>query len=103
MGYSRESNYYYSPIGVELVQILGQRWSLGTVLEYDYFWGGVQQTNLKDVDSSLNNVRNDQRSGFGLRASFIVSPRARRGGFHHHAERDARLRKVLVGEVDKKS
>jgi hypothetical protein len=72
MGYSREANYYYSPIGIEAVQVINNRWTVGAVLEYDYFWGGVQQTNLKDVDSSLSNLRNDQNSGYGLRASLIV-------------------------------
>ena len=76
MGYSREANYYYSPIGIEMVQIVNDRWSLGAILEYDYFWGGVQQTNLRDVDSSLNNLRNDQNSGYGLRASLIVKRQA---------------------------
>jgi hypothetical protein len=72
MGYSRESNYYYSPIGIEAVQVVNDRWSIGAILEYDYFWGGVQQSNLKDADSGLNNVRNDQNSGYGLRASLAV-------------------------------
>jgi hypothetical protein len=76
MGYSRESNYYYSPIGIEAVQIVSDRWSVGAILEYDYFWGGVQQTNLKDVDRSLNNLRNDQNSGYGLRASLVVKRKA---------------------------
>jgi hypothetical protein len=71
-GYSREANYYYSPIGIEAVQIINTRWSVGAVVEYDYFWGGVQQSNLKDANSSLNNVRNDQNSGYGLRASLVV-------------------------------
>jgi hypothetical protein len=71
-GYSREANYYYSPLGIEAVQVINNQWSVGAVLEYDYFWGGVQQTNLKDVDSSLNNLRNDQNSGYGLRASLVV-------------------------------
>ncbi len=69
-GYSRESNYYYSPIGIEAVQIINNQWSVGGVLEYDYFWEGVQQSNLRDV--GLNNVRNEQHSGYGLRASFIA-------------------------------
>jgi hypothetical protein len=72
MGYSREANYYYSPIAIEAVQVINDRWSVGAMLEYDYLWGGVQQTNLKDVDPRLNNLRNDQNSGYGLRASLVV-------------------------------
>ena len=72
LGYSRESNYYYSPIGIEVVQVLNRQWSVGGALEYDFFWAGVQQSNLRDVDSSLSNARNDQNSGYGLRASFVV-------------------------------
>jgi hypothetical protein len=71
-GYSRESNYYYSPIGIEAVQVINKQWSVGAGAEYDFFWGGVQQSNLKDANSNLNNVRNDQNSGYGLRASLIV-------------------------------
>ena len=72
LGYSRESNYYYSPIAVEAVQVLSDRWSIGAILEYDYLWEGVQQTNLRDVDSSLNNLRNEQHSGYGLRGSIVA-------------------------------
>jgi hypothetical protein len=79
MGYSREANYYYSPIGVEAVQIVNDRWSVGITAEYDYFWQGVQQSNLKDVDSRLNNARNEQHSGYGLRASLVAKWRAEWG------------------------
>jgi hypothetical protein len=72
LGYSREANYYYSPIGVEVVQVINDLWSVGTVLEYDYFWGGVQQSNLRDIDSSAINLRNEQHSGYGLRASLVA-------------------------------
>ncbi|MCK7504837.1 MAG: autotransporter outer membrane beta-barrel domain-containing protein [Desulfobacterales bacterium] len=75
-GYSRESSYYYSPIGIEAVQIINDQWSLGIIAEYDYFWEGVQQSNLKDVDSRLNNLRNEQHSGYGLRASLVAKRRA---------------------------
>ena len=75
-GYSRESNYYYSPVGIEAVQMINKQWSVGAVVEYDFFWGGVQQSNLRDVDSSLSNVRNDQNSGYGLRGSFVVKRQA---------------------------
>jgi hypothetical protein len=71
-GYSREANYYYSPIQMAAVQVIDPRWSVGAVVEYDFFWGGVQQSNLKDANSTLNNVRNEQNSGYGLRASLVV-------------------------------
>ncbi len=68
-GYERESNYYYSPIGVETVTELENGWSLGATIEYDYFWKGIQKSHLSDIDSGLSDQKNDQKSGYGLRGS----------------------------------
>jgi hypothetical protein len=43
-GYLRESNYYYSPVGIEAVNIFDKGWSAGAILEYDYFWKGKQKS-----------------------------------------------------------
>lgn len=77
-GYLREANYYYSPIGIEAVQVISRGWSVGAVLEYDYFWKGVQESHLSDVDSRYNDLSNDQNSGYGLRASIVFKKQSDR-------------------------
>lgn len=74
-GYERESNYYYSPLGVEAALELGDGWSMGLVLEYDIFWRGRQISHLSDVSSAYNDPENDQDQGYGLRASLEVMKR----------------------------
>jgi len=68
-GYERESNYYYSPIGVELITELENGWSWGAMLEYDIFWKGVQKSHLSDANLGFSDLENDQNSGYGLRGS----------------------------------
>ncbi|GAI29356.1 unnamed protein product, partial [marine sediment metagenome] len=41
-GYERESNYIYTPIGIETIPVLEKEFSLGMTLEYDYLWNGTQ-------------------------------------------------------------
>ncbi len=67
--YERESNYYYSPIGVETITELENGWSIGATIEYDYFWKGMQKSHLSDIDSGLSDLKNDQKGGYGLRGS----------------------------------
>ncbi len=67
-GYERESNYYYSPIGVETTTELRSGWILGIILEYDYFWKGKQISHLSDVPG-YSDVENDQNEGYGFRGS----------------------------------
>lgn len=71
-GYERESNYYYSPIGVEALTDLGNGWFVGGVFEYDYFWKGKQKSHLGDAIVGLSTVENDQDSGYGLRGSVKI-------------------------------
>ena len=80
-GYERESNYIYSPIGVEIITPLENDWSLGAMLEYDYFWKGTQKSHLSDIDSGLNDPENKQKKGYGVRGSvkfqkldFVIEP-----------------------------
>ncbi len=68
-GYERESNYFYSPIGIEFTRHLKDRWTWGGSIEYDLFWTGRQVSHLSDAVSSLGNVSNDQDSGYGFRFS----------------------------------
>ena len=71
-GYERESNYYYSPIGVEVIKELTKGWSIGGTVEYDYFWKGVQKSHLEDLSASLNTLENDQEEGYGVRGSIKI-------------------------------
>ena len=80
-GYGRESNYSYSPIGIETMTDLQNGWFIGLVIEYDIFWSGVQKSDLSDVDDSFNDVENDQSDGYGFRGSvkfqnsrFVIEP-----------------------------
>ena len=69
LGYERESNYLYSPIGVEIITSLNNDWSVGATLEYDFFWKGIQKSYLSDAIASLNDIENGQNDGYGLRGS----------------------------------
>ncbi len=74
-GYERESNYFYSPLGLMADFDLDNGWAVGMVLEYDIFWRGRQISHLSDVFSGYNDPENDQRHGYGLRASLEVMKR----------------------------
>ena len=67
-GYERESNYFYSPIGVEYTMALNGGWKLGATLEYDIFWLGEQRSHLEDAIAGLNTLDNKQKHGYGARA-----------------------------------
>lgn len=72
LGYERESNYVYLPIGAELVTGFGQPWSFGVTAEYDLFIAGTQKSHLEDVSSSFATLENDQESGWGVRGSLKI-------------------------------
>lgn len=76
-GYDRESNYYYSPIGVEISSDLDNGWSIGGKIEYDYFWSGTQYSELTDVNNGVytysDDLKNKQNDGYGLRASVKIA------------------------------
>ncbi len=71
-GYERESNYFYSPAGVELGRNLGNGWSIGMNVEYDIFWTGEQKSHLSDAVPSFGDIDNDQDGGYGARASIRI-------------------------------
>lgn len=72
VGYERESNYFYSPIGVEVSTPLREGWRLGVAAEYDLFWTGEQHSHLEDADPSFNTVSNRQNKGYGVRGSVTL-------------------------------
>ncbi len=77
-GYLRESNYYYSPIGIEAVNVFDNGWSAAAIIEYDYFWKGKQKSNYSTADVGYNDVENDQNSGYGLRGSIMIKKQTAR-------------------------
>jgi hypothetical protein len=81
-GYLREANYYYSPIGIEAVNVFDQGWSTGVILEYDLFWKGVQKSYLSGiVGGGYNDITNNQNSGYGLRGSLFIKKQMERVSF----------------------
>jgi len=66
-GYERESNYLYSPVGLEINVKLGDKLYVKETMEFDYFWRGWQKSHLSDAIPGLNDVKNTQRRGYGLR------------------------------------
>ncbi len=68
-GYDRESNYVYSPLGLDALFAMDERWSLGGTLEYDAFWWGRQISHLEDANRGFDAVSNTQKKGYGFRSS----------------------------------
>jgi len=68
-GYERESRYLYVPIGVEFTTRLTEGWLVSPTLEYDVFVSGTQISRLSDVNGGFPDIKNKQRSGFGMRGS----------------------------------
>lgn len=79
VGYERESNYLYSPIGIETVTRLENGWSIGITLEYDHFWKGIQKSHLSDTIAGVNNLENGQNDGYGLRGSIKFQKKGEEG------------------------
>ncbi len=79
-GYERESNYYYSPIGLAVITDLENGWSIGTMFEYDYFWKGEQVSHSTDLGCS-NDLENEQEDGYGLRGSVKLQKKSKGMGF----------------------
>lgn len=71
-GYERESNYIYSPIGINFITNLGNSWSMGVIGEYDYFWWGKQKTHWGDIVPGVDVMENRQKKGYGLRGSIAL-------------------------------
>jgi hypothetical protein len=65
--YERESNYLYSPIGLEINVQLGDKLYVKELMEFDYLWRGWQKTHLSDVMPGLNDPTNTQKRGYGVR------------------------------------
>ena len=68
LGYLRESNYLYSPLGLKWAFNLGQGWRLEADTVYHYFWLGRQESFLGYI-AGYEDVENDQDEGFGYKLS----------------------------------
>lgn len=71
LGYLRESNYAYIPIGVRLRKSLGNGWSADLTPEIDSLVWGKQVSHM-DAIPGFEMVVNRQRSGHGVRASLDI-------------------------------
>ena len=80
LGYKRESNYFYSPIGISFITGLWNGWSFGATIEYDYFWWGKQKSHLSDVPGYYD-ISNRQKKGDGFRGSIIIQERFKKIDF----------------------
>jgi hypothetical protein len=80
-GYRRESNYFYIPIGVEALVVLGNGWSVGANVEYDVFVWGKQKSYLSDFSAGFSDAENDQSSGYGVRGSISIAKKGEKVGF----------------------
>lgn len=76
LGYLRESNYYYSPIGIKIDMALDNGWHFKPTLEYDIFWFGEQESFLGYV-AGYEDIKNDQEDGYGWRASIAFTKKAK--------------------------
>lgn len=108
LGYERESNYFYTPVGIQTLTELTYDWSLGLNVEYDYLWKGRQKSHLRDVDPDFNDLENDQNKGFGLRGSlklikkgekidFVIEPFVRYWNIKKSEEQDVTYSGVVIG------
>jgi hypothetical protein len=70
-GYRRISQYVSLPIGLTHKLMLEDRSQLHTTLEYTHLIRGQQKVMLSDVAALRSDLRLDQRSGYGLRASMM--------------------------------
>ncbi|OGW98450.1 MAG: hypothetical protein A2Z81_08360 [Omnitrophica WOR_2 bacterium GWA2_45_18] len=73
LGYDRESNYFYVPIGFETQTAINDSWRLGFTLEYDLFISGKQKSHLEDAIAGLDTLENDQDEGWGARGSIRLT------------------------------
>ncbi len=69
IGYRRDSQYIYVPIGASIRFQVGNEARINTTLEYDYVQRGWQKSHLSDTCRTLYDVVNRQSKGHGLHGS----------------------------------
>lgn len=109
-GYDRESTYVYSPVGLQAKMDLKNGWFAGVNMEYDIFWRGWQNSHLSDAVSTLSDVTNTQKGGYGVRAAvrlgkkcgkidWFVEPFVRYWDINKSEESDVALSGTIIGAV----
>lgn len=71
-GYNRESNYFYTPVGIAVVKILPDGWTLSAEAEFDYLWYGKQYSDLSDANPLFPDISNEQDQGYGIRGAVRI-------------------------------
>ncbi len=71
-GYNRESNYFYTPVGIALIKMLPEGWTLAAEAEFDYLWYGKQYSDLSDANPLYPDVDNQQDQGYGIRGAIRI-------------------------------
>ncbi len=70
-GYTRETFYLYTPLGLEISRTFGGAWTLGARAEFDVFWAGLNRnTDFPLAEHTPLDFR--QSSGYGARASVFL-------------------------------
>lgn len=81
LGYERESNYLYLPIGADWQAPVNDLWYINVNGEFDVFLQGKQKSHLGGAVAGLNSVDNDQQNGLGVRASVRLTRDSERSTF----------------------
>ncbi len=81
LGYDRQSQYFYLPIGVKTLTSLDNDWFLGLNAEFDVFLDGTQTSELGDAIGGLDDLENDQNDGYGVRGSVKLAKKGDRFDF----------------------
>lgn len=73
-GYTREVQYFYLPLGLEVTRRLNANWRLRLTTEGDLLLSGAADSELSDVFAGLNDTTNktDFGDGWGARVSLEV-------------------------------
>lgn len=71
-GYNRWIRYYYFPIGIVYSLNIQNNWKIKTSAEYDWFLRG-KVTSYLGYLPGYEDVTNNQKNGYGLRASIEIS------------------------------
>ena len=78
LGYERESNYIYSPVGLEITTNLKNNWLIGATAEYDIFWQGIQKSHFDWAGFPELVLESEQHQGYGLRGSVKVQKKGQK-------------------------
>lgn len=81
LGYEREANYFYMPLGVEVITPIGENWLVGATLEGDIFIWGIQKSHYDYTGLPELVLENEQHTGYGFRGSLKVQKKGKKLDF----------------------